>query len=345
MHLAPASSPGRVSRRACVALLAWLLATPLAALGAEALPALDTKQVPLADNVGIGDRVGKLRFLGMLSIPSLVVNGVRLSQLSDLAWDDDADTLYAVSDKGALFHLHPIFRDGALVDVKLSAAVPLRDLKTAQPLRYKRADSEGVALLHQNNGRKNDTQLLISFERFPRVVRYRPDGYAIADDPLPAPLGNAKAYRDENRMLEGICHDPRYGILTMPEEPLKQETPGYNRIYSLNGKSWRYPLPDPNRVVSLACLGNGEVLVLESGFGLRFWRAQVTLKRTYLTDAGADTPLEVQTLFTLHAGAGYQIDNFEGIAHHRGKRYFMVSDDNDFFLQRTLLMYFELLDD
>lgn len=345
MHLALAS-PGGVSRRTCLALLAWLLVLPLAAGGADILPALNAKQVPLADNVGIGDRVGKLRFLGMLSIPALTVNGVRLSQLSDLAWDEDGNTLYAVTDKGGLLHLHPVLRDGTLVDVRLSRAVPLRDLKTDQPLRYKRADSEGVALLHQNNGRKNDTQLLISFERFPRVVRYRPDGYAIVEHPLPAPLDNAKAYRQENRMLEAVCHDSRYGVLTMPEEPLKREAPGYNRIYSLNGKSWRYPLPEQNRVVSLVCRGNGEVLVLESDFGLHFWRSQVTLKRARLTDvAPADTPLETQTLFTLNAGEGYQIDNFEGIAHHRGKHYFMVSDDNDFFLQRTLLMYFELLDD
>jgi hypothetical protein len=345
MRMAPAA-PGGVNRRACVALLAWLLVIPPAALGADALPAVNAKPVPLGDNVSVGDRVARIRFLGMLSIPSLTVNGVRLSQLSDLAWDEDAAILYAVSDKGALFHLHPVFRDGALVDVKLSRAVPLRDLKTGLPLRYKRADSEGIALLHHNNGHKHDTQLLISFERFPRVVRYRPDGYAIAEHPLPMPLDNAKIYRDENRMLEAICHDSRYGILTMPEEPLKQEAPGYNRIYSFNGKSWRYPLSDQNRVVSLACMGNGEVLVLESDFGLHFWRAEVTLKRTRLTDsAAADTPLEVQTLFTLAAAEGYQIDNFEGIAHHRGKRYFMVSDDNDFFLQRTLLMYFELLDE
>jgi len=54
--------------------------------------------------------------------------------------------------------------------------------------------------------------------------------------------------------------------------------------------------------------------------------------------------IEPGMLVTLEPTKGYQIDNFEGIAHHRGKRFFLISDDNDFFLQRTLLLYIELVD-
>lgn len=344
MH--PASgSPRGADRPLHALLLVWLLAAAPAA-HADAFLALNAKPVPLADNLAIGERVGKFRFLGMLYLPSLVVNGVRLSQLSDIAWDEDAGVLYAISDKGALFHLHPMFRDGILVDVKLSRAVPLRELKTGAPLRYKRADAEGLTIIRRGDGRSSGTELLVSFERFPRVVRYRTDGYAVAEQPLPPPLADARAYTDENRMLEGVCHDPRYGVLTMPEVPLKSEASGFNRLYSLNGKSWHYPLQNHNRVVSLACLGNGEVLVLENDFGIRFWQSQVALKRVRLTEPTArDAPLDVQTLFALNTADGYQIDNFEGIARHRGRRYFLVSDDNDFFLQRTLLLYFELVND
>src|SRR5204862_210367 len=83
--------------------------------------------------------------------------------------------LYAVSDKGGLFHLRPIFRDGALVDLKLLRAAPLRELKTDQPLRRKRTDAEGLTIAPGSAAA--DTELLISFERFPRIVRYRTDGY------------------------------------------------------------------------------------------------------------------------------------------------------------------------
>jgi hypothetical protein len=36
------------------------------------------------------------------------------------------------------------------------------------------------------------------------------------------------------------------------------------------------------------------------------------------------------------------VDNFEGLSHHQGLKFFMVSDDNFKALQKTLLVYFEL---
>ncbi len=51
-----------------------------------------------------------------------------------------------------------------------------------------------------------------------------------------------------------------------------------------------------------------------------------------------------ETVATLDSYQGLHIDNFEGLARHHGNRFFMVSDDNDVFVQRTLLVYFELLD-
>jgi hypothetical protein len=47
---------------------------------------------------------------------------------------------------------------------------------------------------------------------------------------------------------------------------------------------------------------------------------------------------------TLDAGMGHRVDNFEGLSRHRGNHFFMVSDDNDLFVQQTLLLYFELLE-
>ena len=318
-------------------------------LGAVRLPAaeplaVDAVQAPLAENVAIGDVVGRIRFLGMLAIPRTTVGEQRLSQLSDLAWDENAGVLYAVSDKGVLFHLHPILRDGILVDVKVSRAVPLRDLKTGKPLEGLHTDAEGMDILPNPSGRAVDTELIISFERYPRIVRYHTDGYAIGEYALPPVLSKIESYDSTNHMLEATCNHPQFGVLTIPEYPLKDETPGFNRLFALSGKSWRYPIEDGNRVVGLSCLPNGDALVLEGTFGTRFWRSHTTLKRIHLAQASNAELLQPETLVTLEPSKGYQIDNFEGIAHHRGNRFFLISDDNDFFLQRTLLLYIELVD-
>ncbi len=336
--------PQAATRRTWLIVLAALV--PSGATPAAQAPAISvaSKEVPLAEHLGPGERIGMLRPRGMLALKNPSVKRMRFAQLSALAWDDDEGILYALSDKGSLFHLRPIMRDETLVDVELIDAVPLRELGTDVPLKGRRADSEGMDILNGRNGRKGDAQLLISFERFPRIVTYRPDGHAIRGYPLPTPLQDAGAYRDSNKMLEAVCHDSQLGILTTPEAPLKSEIKGLTRIFALSGRSWRYRLDAGSRISAMECLGNGRLLILERDFGRLFGRYVVSLKLATLPRKPpvADS-VPITTATVLDAGKGFHIDNFEGLARHRGNRYFMISDDNDLFVQHTLLLYFELL--
>lgn len=304
---------------------------------------LNARPVPLAEELPLGAHSGRIRFLGMLALPRTTIDGLRFAQISDLAWDNDDGVLYALSDKGALFHLRPIFNGGMLADVKVKSAVALREPQSEQTLRRKRADSEGLAVVYGRNGRVHDAELIVSFEHIPRIMRYRPDGRALAQYPLPPMLADPRGYQNDNLMLEAVCVDPKLGILTIPEAPLRSDPQGFNRIYNLSGLSWLYPVERENRVVGLACLGDGEVLVLERDYGRLFWRSLVALKRVQLSRADAGTTLNVETIAVLDSRQGFQIDNFEGIAHHRENRFFLISDDNDLFIQRTLLLYLELL--
>jgi len=329
--------------RALAPLLAvwWaLMSAPAPAAEPRSLEAIPA---PLAENIAVGDTVEKIRFLGMLSLPSTTIDDLSLSQLSDIAWDERAGLLYAISDKGTLFHLLPVFSGNVLTGIKVARAVPLRDLKTRKPLEDRHADAEGLDILPRAND-TGDTELIVSFERYPRIVRYRTNGYAIGEITLPPILAKIESYDSRNHMLEATCHHPQYGVLTIPEYPLEGESPGFNRLFTMNDVSWRYPIEDGNRVVGLSCLDNGDVLILEGTFGSRFWRSHTTLKRVRLANSPTSKPLQPETLVVLEPSKGYQIDNFEGIAHHRGNRFFLISDDNDFFLQRTLLLYFELID-
>lgn len=326
-------------------IVSCVLAVAFAGITAKAETVLEARPVALSENIKIGDRVGRIRFLGMLQLPNPTVDGMRFSQLSGLAWDDDDGILYAISDKGFLFHLRPVFEKGALTGLKLLKAVHLRELGSNKPLKDQRADSEGLDILKGRNGRKGDADLIISFERFPRIVRYRPDGYAIGEYPLPAPLNDAANFQNANKMLESVCQDPRLGILTVPELPLKSEVQGYTHIFSLGGKSWLYSLPTRNRITDMDCLGHERVMLLESNFEGTLGRMIISLKIATLPENPLPTdPVPAETLVTFDTDKGHQIDNFEGLARHRGNRFFLVSDDNDLFIQRSLLMYFELLD-
>ncbi|MCR4332761.1 MAG: esterase-like activity of phytase family protein, partial [Sulfuricaulis sp.] len=164
-------------RKTALVALAFLALS--AGRSAYALGEMETRPVALSENIKVGDRVDRIRFLGMLQLPNPTVDGMRLSQLSGLAWDDDDGILYAISDKGYLFNLQPVFDNGVLTGLKLLKTLHLRETGGNKPLKGTRADSEGMDILNGRNGRKGDAELIVSFERFPRIVRYRPDGYAI----------------------------------------------------------------------------------------------------------------------------------------------------------------------
>ena len=311
----------------------------------EALPTVGAKPVAFSRHLQNGDRIDQIRILGLLELPSFKVNGLRFAELSDLAWDDDDGILYAVSDQGGLFGLKPVFTNNYLTDVKLLKAVALRELGSGKPLRWTRTDAEGMDILKGRNGRKHDAELIISFEREPRILRYDTDGNARGQYPLPPPLDDVRNFHGPNKALEAVCHDPDLGILTAPEFPLHPERPGYTRIFNVTGKSWYYPASNNNGIVSMKCIGHGQVLILERDYISALGHTIITLKKAYLPATLAPgSTVRSETLVRLDDSNGLSLDNFEGLTHHRGQRYFMVSDNNDVFVQRTLLLYFEILD-
>jgi len=325
------------------ALLAGLALFAVASPAAEPLPALDARPVPLADSATGSERIGQLRALGLLELPSRTVNGLRLAGLSDLAWDDDDGVLYALSDLGALFGLRPVFRDGRLTDLGLVSAAPLLRPDGNRRLRHWQADGEGLDIANGRNGRRGDAELIVSFEgEPPRVARYRPDGTFVREEPLPAPLRDTAPYRSANKTLESVCLHPRAGLITTPEQPRRDDPEGRARLHALSGSSWTYPRPHGG-VVALECLPNGDVLLLERDFQPTQLRTVISLHRLRLPRRSNDL-VEMTRLATLDSDTGLKLDNFEGLARHRGNRFFLVSDDNDVFLQRTLLLYVEITD-
>jgi hypothetical protein len=306
--------------------------------------ALDARPVSLNELKPEGAAVGRLKPLGMLSLPRTEETGLSFSQLSGLAWDEDEGVLYALTDKGALFHLVPSFRAGKLAGVSILRAFPLLDA-TGRPLAKRDRDTEGLDILDGRNNVRGDTQLIVSFERIPRVVRFTPEGRWLDVYTTPAALRNPKAYQGNNDMLEAVCRDPELGILTTPEAPLREEPPGQTRLFSDDGRAWRYAIGIHDRISAIECLGDGKVLVLERDFGRVLSRRSVKLRLAHLPrEPVAGETVSAETLAILDIEDGYQVDNFEGLARHRANRFFMVSDNNDLFIQRTLLLYFELLD-
>ncbi len=289
-----------------------------------------------------GGEAGGIRLLGALRLGTATVDGRAAVELSGLAWDQDEGLLYAVSDDGFLAHLRPRFdRDGHLAGADLVATFPLQGPE-GRPLAREEQDSEGLAIRNGDNGLRGDTVLAVSYEVRPRIWLHRPDGGYLEALDLPAPLRDAGNYTGRNAALESLAWSPRLGWITAPQIRLKGTPPEEFRIYDLKGNYWSYPPLDPEHSdqVGMARLGGGQVLLLERVYKSIFQPVIFALRRLR-PEAGSHSA-HVSEVFRFSTAEGWRLDNFEGLAHHRGRRYFMVSDDNQSMVQKTLLVYFEL---
>jgi hypothetical protein len=273
------------------------------------------------------------------------IDDLPLCGLSGLAWDEDAGLLYVLSDQGTLFHLQPTFDErGYLVGARSIAGYALRDA-AGKPVRYLFSDSEGLAIRNGANHIMGDTELLISFEMKPRIVRYSPTGQWRGEIPLPDTLRNPYNYRNGNESLEAVTIDQRWGIITGSETPLRNDPPKLIRIFATDGRFWLYPLGQApgSALVAMEALPNGELLTLERAFVSPLQPFSISLRRTVLPNPQKTVPLSVSDVAIFKSDQGWHLDNFEGLTRYRGARFFIVSDDNCSLVQTTLLVYFELL--
>lgn len=313
--------------------------------GACTSRAFKTAPYALHPQIGPGDIYQGIRLLGALRLASAKIDGLDLCGLSGLAWDEDEGLLYAVSDRGALFHLRPQFDGrGYLSGASGAAARPLQ-AASGNPLSRPFRDSEGLAIRNGDNQIRGDTELLISFEGKPRLVRYRPTGEWQGDVPLPLTLRKLYNYRNSNQALEAVAIDPEWGAVTGPELALRNDPKSLARLFTTGGRFWFYPLGDApgSALVAMEALQEGGLLTLERAFVSILHPFTISLRRTELPRPTKPARLEVRDVAVFDTGQGWLMDNFEGLSHYRDRRFFMVSDDNCNGLQSTLLVYFEVL--
>ena len=287
-----------------------------------------------------------IQLLGALELSPVSPSGEKVTELSDLAWDEDNRLLYAISDWGALFHLRPIFTDAQLVDLEFVAQYPLRDFD-GKPLRGKMADAEGLDAQHTANAVVDDTELLVSFERIPRLIRFSPQGYPIATVPLPAPLQDKQRFHSANKGLEAVIYHPTAQWFIGSEWPLKGASTHIHQIFRADGQTFFFPRHPAKKsaLVAMSTLPNAKIIALERSFDPTTTTVIISLRllpapHEWLSQQISNAPI----LAEFSSLGPWNLDNFEGLTRHRGHRFLMVSDNNENFFQRTLLVYFEVID-
>ena len=304
---------------------AKLTALPTLALALALASPLSPAQEPAARATPTpAQGPGPLVVAATLRVLGATIDGERIAELSGLAWDADEQRLYAISDRGVLFRFSVALGANGELDIEPLAASRL----LPPPGGSAGVDAEGLAVTGASDGIRGNSELLVSTEGEPRVIRYTLAGKPLGTLPLPDGLDDPERFRRSNAMLDAVALHPEHGLLVAAEAPLEGEAAGHHRVVAAE-RAWSFPsYPAHNaRLKGLDVMDDGRLLVLEraeSGKG-KARTMVVALREVDLAACAVGQVCAVRELAVLDRPD--EADNFEGLTALGDGRVMIVSDD------------------
>jgi hypothetical protein len=255
-------------------------------------------------------------------------NKKAISELSALAYRDKV--LYALSDKGLLYHFKLNIEDKKIKDLALLQVYKLCN-KKAKRFSKKKRDAEGLALYKDG--------LLVSFEGKNRILFVSFEGIKRDKLTLHKELRDNSHFVSSNKGLESVAYSKKYGVLTLPELPLKTRDAHYHYLYAKN-RVWKFQAQ--GAVTDIEMMDDDRVMVLLREFSFFKLGRKSRIVTLDLDSCKEESLCTVETLALLDSQKGDVVENFEGLAKIEDNLYLMVSDDNDSWFQKTLFVLFEI---
>lgn len=297
---------------------------------------LESTSIPLSEENPAIKTVGKLEYRGGLRLRSKDEN---FGGLSGLAISLDGSVLRAVTDKGNWIRAKPTL-DGlgnlvGLTDVNMA---PLLDTDGMEIRSKIRKDAESLFRIKGGYA--------VTFENKHRLLKYQErefpfQGYGI---PVAAPQQIFEAHFNKGMEAAVALKEGRTVVIA---ENFPQEGK-YISGWVLQKKRWRpfgYVRTELFQPSGAALLPSGNLLILERRFSFLggFASRLAIIPHRAIRPGATVRSAEIARLEPPLAE-----ENFEGAAAYRNKKgetiIYIVSDDNFFSLQSTLLLMFKLRD-
>lgn len=186
------------------------------------------------------------------------VDDLKIVELSGLTYDKKSKKLYAVSDKGRLFHFSIDVTDDKIVSLQPESGHKLIDDQQQSMRKKHDFNAEGIEL-------GKDGTLAIVSEVGPRISRFSLAGEWLEDLEIPEELLDTAAQRSEKDGLESLTWHPALGWLTAPEKPLTAMKRSIHTIYATNGNNISYDSSDigSTNIKAMTSLPDGRLMIVE----------------------------------------------------------------------------------
>ncbi|MCW8954908.1 MAG: esterase-like activity of phytase family protein [Sulfurimonas sp.] len=276
------------------------------------------------------DKLMNIKILDTVAVKFDDFNGIEFHEISALAYQKNK--LYALSDRGYLYHLNIKIKKNRIKSLKLVKALELKR-KNSKRLKKKHRDAEGMVLV--------DEELYISFERKPRVDVFSLNGKKIKKYEIQKELNNIDNYQTKNKALESIAYSKKHGIVTAPEIPLLGNDENLHVVYA---KNKQYKFRATSKLSAMEFIDENRLLTLERSFNVLTRQRVVTLNEIDLRKSHNEIS-RARLLAVMSSDDGWNLDNFEGLTKVGKNKFLMVSDDSGGYFDKTVFVLFKVLRD
>jgi hypothetical protein len=286
-------------------------------------------------------RFGTLEFLGGLELTS---SSADFGGFSAIRVQADGEHFVSLSDKGHWLTGRIVYERGQPTGIVDATMAPMLgpDGRTLASRGW--FDTESLA--------EQDGWLYVGIERVNRIVRFdfARAGVLARAAVVPTPPGIARL--PYNKGLEALTFAPRGGklagaLIAFSERGLDPN--GNLKAFLIGGATpgeFSVKRRDEFDISDCVTLPSGDVLLLERRFT---WLSGIAMRLRRIAIADIAPGALVDGSVLLFADMGYQIDNMEGLSAHvdagGATVLTMISDDNFFVLQRTVLLQFKLIEE
>ena len=281
--------------------------------------------------------VGRLRWRGGLKLSAA---DRRFGGLSGMYLTDAGRALTAVTDQGSWLTARLVFdQSGDLAGIEAARIGRLSDPAGRALQGKKNQDAEALTLME-------DGSVLVAFEHRHRILRYPAGENPLAGRPRAMPLPPGISALKGRNGLEALVSLGDGRVLALGQ--VKRRDGDGLAGFLWDGESWAgvtYRTATGFQPSGAARLPGGDLVVLErrftppAGLAIRLRRIPLEIVRPGAVLAGEEIALMTPPL---------TLDNMEAVAARRGPAgetlITLLSDDNFHFLQRTLLLMFELVE-
>ena len=285
-----------------------------------------------SEKIKNGETFENIMLAGAVRIKPATDKNKIAREISGIAWDEDEQILYGISDDGYIVHMRLQINNNILQDIVVLSTHYLKD-SNGQIRDAMHADAEGITLDNAENNIKGDTIINAVLDKPMRAERFSNTGEYIGTLDLPKALSDTNlAHPIEVNAIAGNMESGYYF--------LSKERVAYKNHLLFSGSTEPNEVPLKNNtsinIVGADYIKNDGVYFLDRNYKSMLYPIIYCIRRI-------DDKMVVSDIACFNSKEGWQLDNFEGITHYRDKYFLIMSDDEESLFQKTLIVMFKIL--